>query len=130
MLSIIQIVFASLHPPVGVFIALLALLGVLVPLIRERIGKREKALWTIVMFVLVGLELRSISLDHIEQLEARKKEDDRFRQIADGVKKTVTTGQKQFEATMTRMEHLSSLQKSNIDAVTGGTATQLSALCP
>lgn len=53
------------YPPVGVFIAVLALLGVLVPLFRDlpKIGKREKAFWTFVMFALVGLEIRSIYLD-------------------------------------------------------------------
>ena len=52
----------SWHPWPGFFIAILALLGVLVPLLREHIGKREKALWTVVMLGLMILELRSLKL--------------------------------------------------------------------
>ena len=65
-----------LHPPVGIFIGLLGLLGV-VPLIRNlaKMGKWEKAGWTLVMFGLMGLELRSIYLDRrddeAEQAAAR-----------------------------------------------------------
>jgi hypothetical protein len=56
------------YPPVGFFIAILGFLGVLVPLFREWgvIGKREKAIWTALMFILVLLEIRSIYLDRAE----------------------------------------------------------------
>jgi hypothetical protein len=108
------------HPPVGVFIAILALLGVLVPLLREKIGKREKAVWTALMFALLLMELRSIQLDHDDQLKARQKQDEQFSAIAGGLKDTVTTAQQQFQTTMNRMERLASLSNKNIDAVTGG----------
>jgi hypothetical protein len=44
------------YPPVGVFIALLALISIVVPLFRElaRINKAERAAWTALFFVLVG----------------------------------------------------------------------------
>ncbi len=54
------------HPPVGAFIAVLALLGVIVPwLYREPKDMKapEKALWTFVMLLLFGLELRTLYLD-------------------------------------------------------------------
>lgn len=67
----------SWYPPVGVFIARPGVLGVVVPLVRDlaRMGKWEKAFWTVVMFALMGLEIRSIYLDRnahdIEQAKAR-----------------------------------------------------------
>jgi len=47
------------HPPIGVWIGILGLLGVIVPLIRDltKIGRREKAAWTFVMFALLLLEI-------------------------------------------------------------------------
>jgi hypothetical protein len=107
------------YPPVGVFIGILALLGVLVPLLRDltKIGKWEKALWTIVMLALVGLEIRSIYLDRDahdrEQAAARAEQLKQFSEIAKGIDTSITNSQKQFDATMSGI-------KMNIDTVTGG----------
>ncbi len=96
--------FGDWYPPVGVFIAILAVLGVLVPLLREHIGRREKAVWTIVMFLLVGLEIRSIYLDRAahdrQETQDRETQLTNFREIAKGIDTTIATSQKQFEATM------------------------------
>lgn len=79
------------HPPVGVWIGLLGLIGVIVPLIWDvtRISKRKKAVWTAVMFVLLGLELKSIFQDRNEhdreQGAARAEELDHFERIAKGI---------------------------------------------
>jgi hypothetical protein len=53
------------YPPIGTCIAILGLLGVLVPLYRQRdkIHRFERAGWTLLMFILLGLELRTIYLD-------------------------------------------------------------------
>ena len=97
------------YPPVGVFIAILALLGVLVPLFRDlaKIGKREKAVWTSVMFALVGLEIRSIYLDREvhdkEQAVARAEQLKQFSEIAKGIDTTIDNSQKQFDATIGRI---------------------------
>ena len=48
------------HPPVGPLIAVLGLVGVLVPWLRARMGNKEKAFWTLLMFLFVLLEIRSI----------------------------------------------------------------------
>jgi hypothetical protein len=79
-----------LHPGVGWFIVVFGLVGVLVPLIREKISKREKAVWTCVLVVFAVLELRTIHYDSIEH-EATEKHDrcvelDSFKTIAEGVK--------------------------------------------
>jgi hypothetical protein len=97
------------YPPVGVFIAILALLGVLVPLFRDltKIGKGEKAVWTLVMFALVGLEIRSIYLDRDahdkEQAMARAEQLKQFSEIAKGMNASIDNSQKQFDATMGRI---------------------------
>jgi hypothetical protein len=50
------------HPPVGLFIAILGVVGVVVPWLREHIGKREKAFWTFTFCLLLFLEIRSLHL--------------------------------------------------------------------
>jgi hypothetical protein len=97
---------------VGVFIAVLGLLGVLVPLLRDlnQIGRREKALWTFVMFFLVWLEIRSIYLDRDthdkEQAAARQEQLEQFGKIAQGINTTSTSNQQHFDATMGTMNSL------------------------
>ncbi len=109
----------SWYPPVGVFIAILALLGVLVPLFSDlgKIGQREKAFWTLIMFALVGLEIRSIHLDRNahdrEQADAREQQLKSFHEIASGIDATLTTSQSQFQATADRLQ---AAVKSNEEA--------------
>lgn len=100
----------SWYPPVGVFIALLAVFGVLVPWFRGDVAsKREKALWTGAMFLFVGLEIRSIYLDQAkhdrEQTDARKEQLKSFSEIAKGIDASISNSQKQFDATMGRIEN-------------------------
>ena len=99
---------ATWHPPVGVFIALLALIGVLVPWFRGEANRREKALWTLLMFVFVGLEIRSIYMDQAEhdkqQADARTQQINSFSQIGQGINATIETGQQQFKETMRGFE--------------------------
>ena len=98
------------YPPIGVYIAVLALLGVLVPFFRDlsKIGKREKALWTAIMFLLVFLEIKSIYQDRNthenEQQYAREEQLKEFQKIADGIDRTLTNSQQQFSATMGRID--------------------------
>jgi hypothetical protein len=56
------------HPPVGVWIGVLGLLGVVVPLFRDisKIGKPEKAVWTFVLFALLLLEIKTVYQDRNE----------------------------------------------------------------
>ena len=93
------------YPYVGFFIAILAGLGVLVPWFRgTEIGKREKALWTVVMVALVALELRSITLDghqhEREESRARCQQLQSFDDIATKLAIAITSGEVQFRATM------------------------------
>lgn len=89
------------HPPVGVFIAILAVLGVLVPWFRgAETTRREKAFWTAVMFALLGLELRSIVLFDQDQRREEDAANERFSGIVEGLKDAMKQSQEQFQATM------------------------------
>ncbi|HEV2501422.1 MAG TPA: hypothetical protein VGY31_17760 [Terriglobia bacterium] len=113
------------HPPVGVYIAALAVLGVFVPLIRwEKAGPEEKALWTAVMLVLVGLEISSIYKDRnehdAEQARARKEQLEGFQRIADGLSRSIAQSQENFNATMARSSKIMERVQTSIDSITGG----------
>jgi hypothetical protein len=94
------------HAPPGAWIAILALFGVLVPLLRKDIGPREKALWTIVMFLLVWFEIRSLNQESQRQQQ-------QFQTIANGLTDAIQKSQQQFDVTVSRINQ-------NISAVTGG----------
>src|SRR5579864_3208711 len=53
------------HPPVGVWIGVLRLAGIIVPLVRDpkEMGKWEKATWTFVLFALLLLEMKTVYQD-------------------------------------------------------------------
>lgn len=108
------------HPPVGIFIAILAVLGVAVPWFRGGAGKREKAIWTAIMFGLVGLELRSIVLFDSDQRAVERQNNERFQEIADGLQTTIANSQAQFTATMAKMRGLAGLSQQSLDETTGG----------
>jgi hypothetical protein len=96
------------YPPVGVFIAILAFLGVLVPLFRDlsKIGKREKAIWTAIVFALVLLEIRSIYLDRADhdqkESDARKVQLEGFETIGNGIKEAIDKSDRNFSTTMVK----------------------------
>jgi hypothetical protein len=114
------------HPPVGVWIGILGLLGVLVPLIRdiERIGKREKAVWTFIMFSLLLLEIKSVYQDRNEhdeeQAEARERETKNFQSIAKEIEGAIEQSQQHFDATMKKSDKLISVTQESLNNITGG----------
>lgn len=91
------------HPPVGSFIAVLGVIGVLVPWFRGDASRREKAMWTIAMFTLLGLELRTLYRDRAEhdeeQATARCQQLQSFQQIATSLDKAITQSEEQFKQT-------------------------------
>jgi hypothetical protein len=113
-------------PPVGVFIAILGLLGIVVPFIRDlgKMGKREKAIWTAVMFALLVLEIRSIYADRSahdrEQATARAEQLKHFKEVGDGITKAIDESQKQFEATMERSNSILGGVGESIKIANGG----------
>jgi hypothetical protein len=114
------------HPPVGIFIGLLGLLGVVVPLVRDlaKMGKWEKAGWTFIMFALMGFELRSIYIDRrdheTEQKNARAELLQNFKDIGNGIKKEIDTSQTEFAATMRRSDTILTGVGENIKIANGG----------
>jgi hypothetical protein len=116
----------SWYPPVGVFIAILGLLGIVVPLVRDlaKMGKWEKAAWTFVMFALMWLEIRSIYLDRrahdVEQAAARKEQLKHFKEVGDGITTAIDESQKQFDATMQRSNSILGGVSESITIATGG----------
>jgi len=107
------------YPPVGVFIAILGLLGIVVPLIRDlaKMGKWEKSVWTFVMFALMLLELRSIYLDRrahdTEQARARAEQLQHFKEIGEGIKASIADSDRKFAATMGKENQV-------LENITGG----------
>jgi len=112
------------HPPVGVFIALLAVVGVLVPWFRGEAKPREKAFWTFLMFLFVGLEIRTIYLDQAqhdrEQALARCQQLESFHEIANGITGAITQSQQQFEKTMSASNLIVGKVADAINVSTGG----------
>jgi hypothetical protein len=92
------------HLSIGMFIGVLGFLGVIVPLVREHIGRREKAVWVGVLAVLLFFELRSIHLDQVqhdrEQAFAHCEQLQSFNQIAAALGTSIADSQAQFDATM------------------------------
>lgn len=114
------------YPPVGVFIAILGLLGIVVPLIRDlaKMDKWEKSIWTFVMFALMLLEIRSIYLDRrahdIEQATARGEQLQHFKEVGDGITRSIDESQKQFAAAMQRSNSILSGVSESIKIANGG----------
>jgi len=109
------------HPPVGVWIGILGLLGVIVPLIRDinNIGRREKAVWTLVMFSLLLLEIKSVYQDRnehdLQQAEARASEERNFEAIASGIKESIAESDRNFTETMSGLD-------ASVKTSTGGSS--------
>jgi hypothetical protein len=97
------------HPPVGVFIAILAVVGVVVPWFKgEHASRTERAIWSVGMFLCMGLEIRSIYLaqaQHDEEQErARSEQLENFRLIADGINTNLVTATDTFNQTRPRAD--------------------------
>jgi hypothetical protein len=101
------------HPPVGIWIGILGLLGVVVTLLRDpkEIGKGEKAVWIIILFALLFLEMKSVYQDRNEHDEAerqsRERSEQNFSEIANGIQgavnglnTTIAEGREHFDKTM------------------------------
>lgn len=124
----VAVVFLTLwrrHPPVGVYIAALAVIGVVVPLTRwEKAGPEERALWTATMLALVVLEVGSIYKDRnehdAEQARARREQLEGFRRIADGLNKAIADSQENFHGMMERSRQIMEGVQTSIDSITGG----------
>lgn len=116
------------HPPVGTFIALLGAVGILVPwLFRspEEMKRGEKALWTLLVFVLLLLEIRTLYRDREEHdAEVAHAECLQLQSLKD----IEADSQRHFDATMGRVgqvfdktEKAADTATEAVTEITGGT---------
>lgn len=102
------------------------MLGVTVPLIRDpkEISRREKAIWTVALFSLLMLEVKSVYQDRNEhdraERESRERSEQNFREIAGGIQgtlngldTTIKEGREHFEAELKGLD-------INVKTITGG----------
>ena len=120
------------HPAVGYCVALLGVVGVLVPwLMGEKMGTKQKVLWATVMIVLTGFELWAIKGDgkerDAEQAFTRCEEQNRFEGIVNNLNKGIAVSKTQYDSTITHVDGVlkttqtvASLAKENLEDVTGG----------
>jgi len=112
------------HLSIGMFIGILGFLGVVVPLVRNEMGKKEKAFWVAVLALLLYFELRSINLDQIQakretefaQCENQRRFDESARE-----------NQQQFDSTMKEVGKVfdktsdaANTAKDAVNTITGG----------
>jgi hypothetical protein len=122
------------HPPVGAFIALVAVIAFIFPVIydaKHEVKLRNKLLWTAIVAVLVAFEIRSTIYDRrehdLEQAIARCEQLNHFREIADELEGDIKANQDHFDSTMdaekgilATAKRVGELSKSNLENITGG----------
>ena len=92
----------------------------LVPLFRDlsKIGKREKALWTFVLFILLLLEMKSVYQDRnehdVQQSEARTEQLMEFSKIAHGIDTTIAISNQHFDTILGHLTSLLSEEDKNL----------------
>ena len=115
--------FKPSHPPIGSYIGTLAFLVAVVTIWPPE-NNWSKAAWLMAFFALTGLEISTLYQDRAEnqeqQMQARKKEGDAFKLIADGLSSAITQSQNQFSATVSRVDRVSGLAEENLRNMTGG----------
>jgi hypothetical protein len=121
------LMFLPWHPPVGIYIGILAFLGVCVPLIRgDRISPHEKTAWTAVMLILVLLEITSIIKEQHEhdnqQAEDRETQLEGFKKIGQGITDAINRSDRNFSAVMGRTDAAIGRTDEVLRNVTGGTS--------
>jgi hypothetical protein len=113
------------HPPVGVFIGLLTIPAVLVPWFRgEKVGRTERAFWTLLICLFVSLEIRTIYLDQAQhdrdQALARCQQLESFRGIADTLNVAISDSSTQFTSTMSNIGKILTKQDTTLTQTMGG----------
>jgi len=115
--------FNPRHPPIGEYIACLALLVAVVTIWPPE-SNWSKAEWLAVFFALTGLEITTLYQDRAEnqrqQADAREQEKAAFQSIANGINTSISNSDKSFVATMDKMKHLAMLSVEGIETATGG----------
>jgi hypothetical protein len=114
----------SLRPPApGYAIGTLAVLAAAMS-IQPNMRGWQKAVWMVLMGGCLLVELRAINIDRQQNEQkvatAREEERVKFQIIADGIKKSISTSQHQFNATISRANKILLETNHVLDNVTGG----------
>lgn len=113
-----------LIPVPGVAIGLLGAAAVVVAVRTEHLTLWEKLGWTIVAFLLFGVEVRAIYKDRAKQdsefASARGEERKQFQHIADGISASLTTTQRSFDVTISSLKGLVGMSREQLAQATGG----------
>jgi hypothetical protein len=118
------------YPPVGTYIAIVAVGGVVVTVWPPE-KPWSKAAWLGVFVFLGFFEVQNLYRDRAshdkEQTESNQKQKEAFQGIANGITATINSGQQQFEATMERAgkvlsttQSIAALAQQNLENTTGG----------
>src|ERR1700683_4841527 len=100
------------HPPVGTWIGVLGFLGVYVALTSDpkEMTRGKKAVWITVMFVLLGLEIKTLYQDRNEhdaaERDSRQRSEDNFREIAGGIDASIQQAKENFSVTLERSNRI------------------------
>lgn len=111
------------YPPIGVYIAIVAV-GAIVVTIWPPESKWRKAAWLAIFFWLGGFEIHNLYRDRDEhdarEREAREHEAKAFSKIGEGIQNSIMQAQTDFNATMERLEGVRSKEETNLAETTGG----------
>jgi hypothetical protein len=121
MVTCAPVVPAPWHMSIG--IGILGFLGVAVPLLREKIGRREKAFWTALLALLLWLEICAIRIEEIqhdrEQEFARCEDRRQFSEIARRIDSSIQQSRDQFQTTVSSLERVFSKTEQVVDRISG-----------
>jgi hypothetical protein len=119
------------HPPVGSCVALVGVVGVLIPWLKgEGMGRRERAFWSALMIILTVVELWSIRRDQkerdAEQAFARCEEQHSFEGVLNGLTEGIQKSKAQYSSTITHVDgvlektqQVAGTAQTNLDEVVG-----------
>jgi len=110
-------------PPPGTYIALLAIVAILVALWPQK-KRWTQALLVSVSLLLIAAEIHNLHTSRIElnkeQAQARQAEREAFKSIADSITNSISENQKAFEATVESIKGLAAVTKDTVNEATGG----------
>ncbi len=113
----------TLFPPIGVYIAIVAVVAIMVTLWPPE-NRWSKAAWIAIFFALGFLEINNLYRDRAqhdqEQEKVRREEREAFQAIANGITTEIQTSQKQFDASVAKLNSISSLTVESNNSATGG----------
>jgi hypothetical protein len=111
-------------PEPGYAVTILGLAAVVMAVRANRFTRTEEIVWIVVAVALCFVEIRAIRHDRNvaaqDQAEARQKEEDNFRKIADGITNSIQESDRNFAQTMRRSDRIVAGVGDSVRTQTGG----------